>query len=40
VGDQGCQAAAQSAIGIARPTVVLPESLREGLQHRMHFGRL
>jgi probable HAF family extracellular repeat protein len=40
VGDQGCQDAAQSTIGIGRPKVTLPESVRKELQHRMHFGRL
>jgi hypothetical protein len=41
LGDQGCQdAAAQGAIGIERPKVVLPESVRKKVQHRMRFGRL
>jgi len=31
---------AQSAIGMERPKVVLPESVRTQLQHRMRFGRL
>lgn len=36
----GCQDAAQNAIGSERPKVVLPESVRKQLQHRMRFGRL
>jgi probable HAF family extracellular repeat protein len=40
VGEQGCQDDAQSAIGMERPKVVLPESVRRQLQHRMRFGRL
>jgi len=39
VGDQGCQDAAQSPIGLQRPKVVLPENIRQQLQHRMPFGR-
>jgi len=39
VGDQGCQDAAQSAIGLERPKVVLPESVRERLKQRRGFGR-
>lgn len=40
VGDQGCQDAAQNAIGSERPKIVLPESVRKQLQHRMRFGPL
>jgi probable HAF family extracellular repeat protein len=37
---QGCRDAAQSAIGLERPKVVLPEDVRKQLQHRMRFRRL
>jgi probable HAF family extracellular repeat protein len=37
--EQGCQDAAENAIGMERPKVVLPESVRKQLQHRMRFGR-
>lgn len=40
VGSQTCSDAAQNAIGSERPKVVLPESVRKQLQHRMRFGRL
>lgn len=38
-GDQGCQDAAQSPIGIERPRVVLSESVREQLRQRRGLGR-
>ena len=37
--EQGCQDAAENSIGMERPKVVLPESVRKQLQHRMCFGR-
>jgi probable HAF family extracellular repeat protein len=40
LGNPGCQDAAQNAIGSGRPKVVLPETVRKQLQHRMRFGRL
>jgi hypothetical protein len=40
VGDQGCRGAVQSAIGLEKPKVILPEKVRKQLQHRMRFGRL
>jgi probable HAF family extracellular repeat protein len=40
VSDQGCRDAAQSAIGLERSKVILPESIRQQFQHRVRFGRL
>lgn len=40
VSNRTCSDAAQNAIGGERPKVVLPESARKQLQHKMRFGRL
>ena len=38
--DEGCLAASQASVGVARPRAVLPENVRTLLQHRMRLGRL
>jgi len=37
--DESCQAATQASVGVARPRVVLPESIREQLRQKVRFGR-
>ena len=37
--DEGCQAASQASVGVARPRAVLPENVREQLRRQRGFGR-
>jgi hypothetical protein len=36
---EGCQAASQASVGVARPKAVLPENVREQLRRQRGFGR-